>query len=254
MKNEGAVQDFAGHFGYPITMRMKNAKRLEGRLTPKQKRFWGGLAIAAFLALLAFLFVVVGMPMLRFLQNPQAFRLWVDSHGIWGRVAFVGMMLAQVVIAFIPGEPLEIAAGYAFGFWEGTFLCMAGAVLGSLLVFLFVRNWGIRVVEVFFPREKILSLRFLRDPKKRDILVFLLFFIPGTPKDVLTYCVGLTDMPLSTWLFISAVARIPSIATSTVGGNALGIQNYWFAILVFGVTLAISLCGFYIYRRVSRKP
>mgnify|MGYP001005591861 CR=1 FL=1 len=214
-------------------MGMKKEKRLEGRLTQKQKRFWSGLAIAAFLVLLAFLFVAVGVPMLRFLQSPEAFRRWVDDQGLWGRIAFVGMMFAQVVIAFIPGEPLEIAAGYAFGFWEGTFLCMAGAFLGSLAVFLFVHNWGIR------------------DSKKRDILPFLLFFIPGTPKDVLTYCVGLTDMPLSTWLFISTVARIPSIVTSTVGGNALGIQEYWFAILVFGGTLAISLCGYLIYRRVS---
>lgn len=235
-------------------MGMKKEKRLEGRLTQKQKRLWSGLAIAAFLVLLAFLFVAVGVPMLRFLQSPEAFRRWVDDQGLWGRIAFVGMMFAQVVIAFIPGEPLEIAAGYAFGFWEGTFLCMAGAFLGSLAVFLFVHNWGIRAVEVFFPRERILSLRFLRDAKKRDILAFLLFFIPGTPKDVLTYCVGLTDMPLSTWLFISTVARIPSIVTSTVGGNALGIQEYWFAILVFGVTLAISLCGYLIYRRVSEKP
>lgn len=222
-------------------------------MTQKQKRLWGGLAIGAFLALLVLLFVAVGIPMLRFIQSPEAFRRWVDSHGIWGRIAFVGMMFAQVVIAFIPGEPLEIVAGYAFGFFEGTLLCMAGVFLGSLVVFLFVRNWGIRAVEVFYPRERILSLRFLRDNKKRDILAFLIFFIPGTPKDILTYCAGLTDMPLSTWLFISTVARIPSIVTSTVGGNALGIQEYVFAIIVFGVTLAISLCGYLIYRRANEK-
>ncbi len=120
-------------------------------------------------------------------------------------------------------------------------------------MFLFVRNWGIRAVEVFFPREKILSLRFLRDAKKRDALTFLLLFIPGTPKDVLTYCAGLTDMPLGTWLLISTVARIPSVVTSTVGGNALGVQDYWFALLVFGGTLAISLCGCLLYKRISAK-
>jgi len=211
------------------------------------------MALVAFLALLVLLFVVVGTPMLRFIQNPYAFRMWVDNHGVWGRLAFVGMMTAQVIIAFIPGEPLEIAAGYAFGFWEGTLLCLVGTFLGSLAVFLFVRNWGIRVVEVFFPRERILSLKFLQDAKKRDIITFLLFFIPGTPKDVLTYCIGLTDMPLSTWLFIGTVARIPSVATSTIGGNALGLQDYWFALLVFGITLAISFCGWIVYRKVSAK-
>ena len=63
-------------------------------------------------------------------------------------------MFFQVVVAIIPGEPLEIAAGYAFGFWEGTLLCQIGIFLGSLTVFLFVRNWGIRVVEVFFPGKR----------------------------------------------------------------------------------------------------
>lgn len=213
------------------------------------------MSIAAFVALSIFLLLAVGRPMLRFIQDPGGFRAWVDGHGVWGRIAFVGMMFFQVVVAIIPGEPLEIAAGYAFGFWEGTLLCQIGIFLGSLTVFLFVRNWGIRVVEVFFPREKIqkiLSSKLLRDRKKRDALTFILMFIPGTPKDILTYCAGLTDMPLGTWLLISTIARIPSVVTSTIGGNALGLQDYWFALAVFGVTLALSLGGWLLYRRMDK--
>ena len=233
-------------------MSMKHSKRLEGKLTERQKRFWSGMSIAAFVALSIFLLLAVGRPMLRFIENPGGFRAWVRGHGIWGRIAFVGMMFFQVVVAIIPGEPLEIAAGYAFGFWEGTLLCQIGIFLGSLTVFLFVRNWGIRVVEVFFPREKILSSKLLRDRKKRDALTFILMFIPGTPKDILTYCAGLTDMPLGTWLLISTIARIPSVVTSTIGGNALGLQDYWFALAVFGVTLALSLGGWLLYRRMDK--
>lgn len=117
------------------------------------------MSIAAFVALSIFLLLAVGRPMLRFIQDPGGFRAWVDGHGVWGRIAFVGMMFFQVVVAIIPGEPLEIAAGYAFGFWEGTLLCQIGIFLGSLTVFLFVRNWGIRVVEVFFPgKDPILQI------------------------------------------------------------------------------------------------
>ena len=233
-------------------MSMKHSKRLEGTLTERQKRFWSGMSIAAFVALSIFLLLAVGRPMLRFIENPGGFRAWVDGHGIWGRIAFVGMMFFQVVVAIIPGEPLEIAAGYAFGFWEGTLLCQIGIFLGSLTVFLFVRNWGIRVVEVFFPREKILSSKLLRDRRKRDALAFILMFIPGTPKDILTYCAGLTDMPLGTWLLISTIARIPSVVTSTIGGNALGLKDYWFALAVFAATLALSLGGWLLYRRLDK--
>lgn len=210
------------------------------------------MSIAAFVALSIFLLLAVGRPMLRFIENPGGFRAWVDGHGIWGRIAFVGMMFFQVVVAIVPGEPLEIAAGYAFGFWEGTLLCQIGIFLGSLTVFLFVRNWGIRVVEVFFPREKILSSKLLRDRRKRDALAFILMFIPGTPKDILTYCAGLTDMPLGTWLLISTIARIPSVVTSTIGGNALGLKDYWFALAVFAATLALSLGGWLLYRRLDK--
>ena len=211
------------------------------------------MSIAAFVALSIFLLLAVGRPMLRFIENPGGFRAWVDGHGIWGRIAFVGMMFFQVVVAIVPGEPLEIAAGYAFGFWEGTLLCQIGIFLGSLTVFLFVRNWGIRVVEVFFPREKILSSKLLRDRRKRDALAFILMFIPGTPKDILTYCAGLTDMPLGTWLLISTIARIPSVVTSTIGGNALGLKDYWFALTVFAATLVLSLGGWLLYRRLDKE-
>ena len=211
------------------------------------------MSIAAFVALSVFLLLAVGRPMLRFIENPGGFRAWVDGHGIWGRIAFVGMMFFQVVVAIVPGEPLEIAAGYAFGFWEGTLLCQIGIFLGSLTVFLFVRNWGIRVVEVFFPREKILSSKLLRDRRKRDALAFILMFIPGTPKDILTYCAGLTDMPLGTWLLISTIARIPSVVTSTIGGNALGLKDYWFALTVFAATLVLSLGGWLLYRRLDKE-
>ena len=80
-----------------------------------------------------------------------------------------------------------------------------------------------------------------------------MFFLPGTPKDVLCYFVGLTDMPLGTWVLISAVARIPSIVTSTVGGNALGLEKYGFAALVFAATLAVSGLGLLIYRAICAR-
>lgn len=188
--------------------------------------------------------------MIRFVSEPEAFREWVDSHGWFGRLAFLGMMIFQVVIAIIPGEPLELGAGYAFGAVEGTLLCIAGTTLGGIIVFLLVKTLGIRLVEGFFPIEKIRSLRFLNDPKKRNILTFIVFFIPGTPKDLLCYFVGLTDMKLPTWILISAVARIPSIITSTVSGSALGSQRYLVAVVVFTVTLAVSAIGLLIYQKI----
>ena len=223
--------------------------------TPEEKRRMKR-TIAAIIVFAVFLVAacfLVGRPLLKFIDDPQKFRDWVDTHGIWGRIAFVGMMALQVIIAFIPGEPLEIAAGYAFGDWEGTFLCLLGTLVGGLLVFLFVRTYGRRAVEVFFTPKQIDSVRFMHAGRELNFLVFLLFFIPGTPKDVMTYCVGLTKMPLGTWLLISSTARIPSIITSTIGGDALGLQNYQFALIAFGVAAVLALVGVLIYRKMNKK-
>lgn len=190
--------------------------------------------------------------MIEFVSTPERFRVWVDSHGFLGKLAFVGMVYFQVVLALIPGEPLEIGAGYAFGAFEGTLLTVIGTVLGSITVFYLVRRFGIKLCEVFFSREKILSLKILKNKKRRDVFAFLIFFLPGTPKDLVTYFLGLTDIKFSYLIFLSSVARVPSIITSTLGGDALGVKKYTTALVVFGITLAVSGIGVLIYRKLIK--
>lgn len=222
------------------------------RLTEKQKKWIAGTGIFLFLLLSALVFFFAGKPLIQFVQEPERFRAWVDSQGVWARVAFLGMLILQIIVAAIPGEPLEIAAGYAFGALEGTLLCLLGAFAGRLAVFLLVRRFGTRAVEVFFPLEKLNTLAVLQNKRRLTLWVFFLFFLPGTPKDLLCYIVGLTDLPLKNWLLICAVAPFPSIVTSTIGGDALGMGNYSFALLVFVITMVISGGGLLVYRAICQ--
>lgn len=221
-------------------------------LTEVQKRWFAGTGLALFLVLSGLVCWFAGRPLIRFAQTPELFRQWVDAQGIKAPGLFIGMVVLQVIVAIIPGEPLEIAAGYAFGALEGTILCIIGTTVGSVLVFLLVRRFGTRAVEVFFPMEKLQSLKFLQNERRLNFWVFWVFFLPGTPKDVLCYFVGLTKMPLKVWVFISAVARFPSIISSTLGGNALGTERYTLAIVVFAATLAVSGAGLLVYRAICR--
>lgn len=221
-------------------------------MSEKQKKWLAGSGIFLFLLLSALIFVLAGNPLIRFVQEPERFRAWVDAQGVMAPIAFMGMLILQIVVAVIPGEPLEIAAGYAFGAVEGTLLCMLGAFIGRVAVFLLVRRFGTRAVEVFFPLEKLNELKFLQNKRRMTLWVFFLFFLPGTPKDVLCYIVGLTDLPLRSWLIISAIAPFPSIVTSTIGGDALGMGNYTFATIVFAVTLIISGLGLLAYRVICQ--
>ena len=222
------------------------------RLTEREKRWIVGLGLGLFLVLFVLVAWYAGRPLVAFASEPERFQQWVDSQGLLAPVLFMGMVILQVVVAVIPGEPLEIAAGYAFGALEGTVLCVLGTLIGGVLVFLLVRRFGAQAVEVFFDLEKFRSLRFFQDRRRLTFWGFLVFFLPGTPKNGLCYFVGLTDMRLRTWILVSAVARIPSIITSTVGGSALGMGEYAFAAIAFLAALAISGLGLLAYRAICR--
>lgn len=217
-----------------------------------QKMVWIG-AMLIFLLFCGLVGWFVGVPMIRLAREPEAFRLWVEQFGVLGKLIFVLMVFIQVLVALIPGEPVELAAGYAFGFWEGTLLSMIGIVLGSAVIFLLVRKFGVKLVEVFFANKEIKQLNFLKNNKKTAVIAFLLMLIPGTPKDFLSYFAGLTNLKLGQWLLIVTVARIPSLVTSTGTGAAAGDKNYLLAGIMLAITAVISLVGVIYYRRLSKE-
>ena len=209
------------------------------------------MIIAAIVIVLVCIFV--GIPLVRLAGEPEKFREWVDSKGMWGPVLYIALVVFQILIAFIPGEPLEIAAGYVFGTFKGTLLCITAASIGSIIVILMVRKFGKAILELYFDKEKIESLKFLQSSDKKIVIFLILFIVPGTPKDLLCYYGGLTDISLPLLIFICTVCRFPSIITSTVGGDALGTGQYLFAVIVFAITAVVSLIGILIYKKFSQK-
>ncbi len=197
--------------------------------------------------------VVFFQPILNIAVNPQDFRDWVNAHPVVAELAYIGLVMLQIVFAFLPGEPLEIAAGFAFGAVKGTLLCILASTLGSMTVFLLVRLLGKKIVTVFFSEDKLSEVKFLKTTPKRDILYFIIFLIPGTPKDLLCYFAGLTNMKVYTWLLICSIGRIPSIVTSTLPGDALGNKQYLVGIIALAVTLAFSGIGLLIYYKIIKK-
>lgn len=220
----------------------------------RRKKRWAAIGLLALVvALSAVIWRFAGKPMVRLASDPAGFRQWVERNGWRSRLLFMGMVIFQVVVAAIPGEPFEIAAGYAFGVVEGTLLALTAAAVGSLLTFWLVRRFGMKLVRVFFTEEKISSVKFLKTSQKRDFIFLLIYMLPGTPKDLLGYVAGLTDMPAMVYLLICTLGRIPSVVTSTIGGNALGSRRYGAAALVFVVTLAVSGAGLAVYNHICAR-
>lgn len=210
------------------------------------------LSIVFILIVFTLIGFYVGLPLVNaFRESPETFRSYVESHGFLGKLLMIGITILQVVIALLPGEPFELAAGFVFGWLEGGILCMIGCIIASSLVFLLVSIFGKKVAELFFREDKIKQYAFLQNEKRLNVLVFILFLIPGTPKDMLTYIVPLTPMKLPTFLWLTSLARIPSLFSSTVTGSLAQSENYTAAIITYAITLLISAGLILWYRRTS---
>lgn len=220
--------------------------------TLKQKRIIAAASLLAAAALFVLLGVFIWRAVVGSVKTPEDFKKYIDGFGWKGYLVAFGIQVLQVFVAFIPGEAVEIGAGLAFGWFGGLVVCLAGAGAASAAVFLLTKRFGVKLVELFISREKIDNLRFLNSEKKLKWFVFLLFFIPGTPKDIITYFMGLTRISLSEFLAVSLIARIPSVLSSTLAGHYFIEGDYLKGGVIFAVTVAVSGLGMLIYNSIVK--
>ncbi len=196
---------------------------------------------------------VIVVPLLRRCNNPAEFKAYIDSLESSGFFMMMFIQLAQIVVALIPGEVVEFVAGTLYGWLGGLLFCLAGIAIGQTVIFLIVRYLGKDFAQKLAGSDTFNRFKFLQDESKLKTVVFFLFFIPGTPKDLLTYVVPLTKISLKSFLLISIVARIPSVISSTFAGDAFSEQNYLVLIIAYSVILIFSGIGVLVYRLWSKK-
>lgn len=159
------------------------------------------VGLIAFFAIMV-LIVVMLWPYFHELFEPGGLdRIINDVRGA-GPVGFLillGLQFLQIVVAFIPGEVVQIAAGLLYGPWIGALVILAGCVISSAFIFALVRKLGAPFVQSMVPVQYLEKFRKFEKTGKLNIIVFILFLIPGLPKDVFTYLVPLTDMRMRTF-------------------------------------------------------
>ena len=213
------------------------------------KRAMVGRASCVAGALVVAACVVLGPRAWAFFSDIDAVRACIEAQGALAPLAMVATVVAQIIVAVLPGEPVELAAGYLFGFWEGTALCLAGALAGTLAVVALVKTLGTRLVGLFFTREQMGSVPWLKDPTRLEAVMFAVFLIPGTPKDVLTYAAALTSCPWWKIAAITTIGRIPSVASSTLAAGFAAEGNWILAAITFAIAAALAIAGGALYAR-----
>lgn len=187
------------------------------------------------------------VPACQMLSSEQG-RAWiagfVEKAGFLAPLVFVLLMALQIVIAILPGGPLEITAGMLFGGVWGTILTVLGMFLGTLTVYGLVRRFGTKLVDLVIPEQKRKRFAILEDQEKLAFWVFVLFLIPGIPKDLLTYIVPLTDMSGKQFLTLSILARFPAMVASVLMGSSFTKGRYWLCIVIACIGAIAVFAGF----------
>lgn len=210
-------------------------------------------AILLFISLVAYICFCYGSSMTALLQNREELGKFLSSFGMQSYMVFIFLQASQIVLTPLPGELVQLAAGYIFGTWLGTAYAVAGALLGTLLSFGIARLLGYPLVKLIFGEKKLAAMEALVRKPQFGVLLFLLFLIPGLPKDVFTYMAGVTPInPLQ--FFITAItARTPGIMLSAYIGSNLYHQDYTSVMVACVVTMLLFGLGIWLQRRMSRQ-
>lgn len=211
------------------------------------------LILALSIAVMAGLTLALWKPLINFIENPDSLALWIEEAGIWGPIIFMLLNTVQVLLAIIPGGPFEVAAGALFGPWAGTLMCDIAMTAGGMMTFFFVRKFGMKFIELFVDRKEIESVKFLHSNEKYTRLLFLFFLLPGTPKDLMCYVVGLTDIKWTTWMLINFLGRFPAILLSALSGSALGEQKYGIFVAAFAIIIVLYFLGTFLYKKLNHS-
>ena len=202
---------------------------------------FGGLI--AFLALMVVIMVLL-WPYIHEVFEPGGLSRVIDdvrNAGPLGFLILLAMQFMQIVVAFIPGEVVQMAAGMMYGPWLGAAVILLGCIISSAFVFVVVHRLGAPFVQDMVPTKYLDKFRAFEESGKLSIVVFILFLIPAMPKDTFTYLVPLTNMRMRDFLILSNVGRIPGIVISTYAANGLVDGNITQSIIIFAVVAVIAI-------------
>lgn len=202
---------------------------------------FGGLI--AFFALMVIVVILI-WPYIHEAFEPGGLSRVIDdvrNAGPLGFLILLAMQFMQIVVAFIPGEVVQMAAGMMYGPWLGAAVVLLGCIISSAFVFAVVHRLGAPFVRDMVPTKYLDKFNASEESGKLSIVVFILFLIPAMPKDTFTYLVPLTNMRMRDFLVLSNVGRIPGIVISTYAANGLVDGNITQSIIIFAVVAVIAI-------------
>ncbi len=182
-------------------------------------------------------------------EGQIAFKDKIDSMGISGIFLLLGLQILQILLVILPGEPFEVLAGMCYGAWGGCLFITASVFITTTIIFFTVRKLGHKYLYNFFKKEKvdkIMQSKLLKNPTNLEIMLCILFFLPGTPKDLFVYIGGLLPIKPLRFILIATLVRFPSVITSTMVGANISNGNWGISLLIYAITFIVAMIFIYI--------
>ena len=201
------------------------------------------ILLALFLGAVIFVSVRYAPFILHIISNTGRLKAYIDSFGETGILVFILINVAHIIIVVIPGELLQVGGGYIYGTFWGTLYVTIGMFIGIVIVFFSTRIFGYSVVGLFMPKKHLEKFHYIINDPKSEIIMFILFLIPGIPKDALTYLAGLTPIKPVKFLAICTMARLPGVLGSCYIGANLQRGNYTAVFIVSGIAVVSFVLG-----------
>ena len=159
----------------------------------------------------------------------------------------IGIQVVQVVVCVLPGQPIQFAASYMFGVGRGYLLSVIGAVIGTTISFYLAKLLGSEAMHLFFGEERIKDYQRRLNSGKGLLLAFLIYLIPGVPKDLVSYAAGISEMRFRPFLLVATIGRSPAMLGSLLVGHFFEKQNYT-AIIILTVAIVLIMLVCFIKR------
>ena len=216
--------------------------------------------ISTILKFALLLLIIIGLPLYIYFFEPQL----IDSMSSMENVnalfehyhaesilVYIGAQILQIIICVIPGQWLQFAAGYMYGFWLGFLYSIIGAAIGSVVTYYLAKLLGRDAMHPIFGEARINEFIHKLNSKKAIVIVFLIFLIPGVPKDLCNYAAGISEMKLKPFLIVSLVGRSPGMMGSLLIGRQIEAGNYTGAIVVAAVAVVLCVVGIIMRKRLT---
>lgn len=215
--------------------------------------------ILAVLKLIALAVILVGVPLYIYFfhhdlidsfSNIKELEQTIRSYRSQSILIYIAAQVIQVVLSVIPGQALQFAGGYLFGTLLGLLFSVIGIAIGSTLAYYVARILGRDAVHLFFGKRKVTEMLDLMNSPKGLIVTFIIFLIPGVPKDLCSYAAGLSNLKLRPYLIVSMIARIPGMLGCLIIGQQVGAGGYTSAAVIAAIALVLLLLGVIFRKRI----